>query len=136
MPTYSKEVILEDAACKQWSCTWNNQYRYITGRGWRNFAIEHCLEEDDVLLLHLISETATTLAIKVHIFRVVDIPEGLTGWDSHICPENAVREINGGATTEWTQQSPRFQPDRAHKMLKRVIDTEDSAMTGSSQELD
>jgi len=158
MPSCNKKVTLVDADWKAWFCIWNANYKYLSGRGWRNFALEHCVEEDDVLLFHILSETDTMLIIKVHIFRVVPIPDGLTGWQSHICPANDIPEIHSGVKMQplphlespkhsHLQSShaeypihPRFQSSRhqqqSAKKFKRGPATEVSSMTESSEELD
>jgi hypothetical protein len=97
MPETNREVILVDEAWLAWYCTWNAGYNYISGRGWRNFALMHCIEEDDALLMEILEDSEVALKIKVHIFRVVAIPEGVTGWHSHVCPPNSYVNLTPGS---------------------------------------
>jgi hypothetical protein len=69
-------LTLVDKAWRAWYCSWNVGYKYISGRGWRNFALMHCIEEDNALLMEILEDSDVTLKIKVHIFRVVAISEG------------------------------------------------------------
>jgi hypothetical protein len=57
----------------------------------------HCIEEDDVLLMEILEDSEVALKIKVHIFRVVAIPEGVTGWHSHVCPPNSYVNLTPGS---------------------------------------
>lgn len=139
-----------DETWNAWYCAWNAGYKYISGRGWRNFALEHCIEEDDALLMEILEESEISLTIKVHIFRVVPIPGGMTGWQSHVCPPNSYCEPNSGIPIDPILRAPaKIQPylqrprecNRKKAYGKRVkrepVYTEDSFTTSdSSEELD
>lgn len=53
---------------------------------WGNFALDHYLEEDDVVVMELVDSRLKSLKFLVHIFRVVDVRMTLTGkagWAAH-----------------------------------------------------
>lgn len=92
MPRETRVVRVCDSEWNAWSCWWNPLYHHISGREWRSFALEHCLEEDDACVFEILDHTRENFTMMVHIFRVAGIPAGQTAWDSHICPHNCVQE--------------------------------------------
>lgn len=52
---------------------------------WGNFTLDHCLE-DDVVVIELVDPRVKSLEFLVHIFRVVDVKmtvRGKAGWAVH-----------------------------------------------------
>ena len=148
MPKSNREVTLVDDNWNAWFCSWHAGYNYISGRGWRNFALEHCLEEDDALLMEVLEESDTSLTILAHIFRVVPIPDGLTGYESHVCPSpSTYREANTGIRIAPIYPSYKMKPrpqrtrKQAHgkRAKKGIMDSSEDSFTTSeseSEELD
>lgn len=92
MPRDTRVARVCDSEWNAWSCWWNPVYHHISGREWRSFALEHCLEEDDAVVFEILEHTRENFTMMVHIFRVAGIPAGRTAWDSHICPHNCFPE--------------------------------------------
>ena len=139
MPDANREVTLVDDASLGWFCSWNAAYNYMSGRGWRNFAVDHCIEEDDALLMEILAVTDEMLTIKVHIFRVVAIPDGLTGWESHICPTNSLAcHQNTGVPIEPIRHAPtKIQPRLApRRQVKREPDYSEGSIEDSTSSSD
>ncbi|XP_024386094.1 uncharacterized protein [Physcomitrium patens] len=125
MPAGNKETRICDTEWKVWFCSWNAACGYLSGRGWRNFALDHCLEEDDTVVFEVIAESKTMVTLMAHIFRVVAIPDGVTGWQSHICPPDCFVETHSGLLI---QPIPRM---KLTTQQERDLKLEGSAMTDS-----
>lgn len=68
-------IVLTDATGAQTKAQiWSN----VITRGWRQFSLEHLLEEGDACVFEFIERNS----VRVHIFRVVDIDHG-SSYRSH-----------------------------------------------------
>lgn len=133
MPRQTRVVRVCDSKWNAWSCWWNPLYHHISGREWRSFALEHCLEEDDACVFEVLEHTRQHFTMMVHIFRVADIPAGQTAWDSHICPHNCFPEDSSYPITPIKRQSlvdpapspPPESPRQFTSGTHQIVDDDD-----------
>ncbi|CAM6106007.1 unnamed protein product [Calypogeia fissa] len=62
---------------------------------WRNFSLDHRLEEDDVVVMELVDPRIKSLKFLVHIFRVVDVKmtvRGQAGWAHHFTVVDGIQK--------------------------------------------
>jgi hypothetical protein len=77
LPPTGCRMTLEDCAGRAWEVHSRENVTFQVGlirKGWALFALEHLLEEGDVCVFELAEREARS--ILVHIFRVVQVPEG------------------------------------------------------------
>lgn len=134
MPHETMDVQLCNSDWKAWSCAWNPKYHYLCGRGWRNFALEHCLEADDACVFQVITCREDVLILKVHVFRVVEIPAGQTAWHSHICPRGSFPDADTGLSIHREHRPSRSVSFIPHENSKD--DQADERSTGPDQDIE
>ena len=91
MPVRNKYAQVVDQDWMVWICGWHAESMCLQGCRWRSYALEKCLEAGDRLVVEILEETDEVVTLRAHIFRVVPIPRGLTGYDAHGCPPGTVR---------------------------------------------
>lgn len=79
--------------------TWNATL-YLGKLFWKNFTLDHYLEEDDVVVGELTDNRPASITFLFHIFRVVDInitERGKEGWNKHYT-------VVKGTKREWARK--------------------------------
>lgn len=109
LPNEIQQVTLLDSSGKSWSTKWLGSRNGLSG-GWRKFSLDHGLEEGDVCVFELIDRKK--LVINVHIFRVVELRNGLPGRDHyHRKPQSRPLENIASRSNKY------FEPTRSKMSL-------------------
>ncbi|MCO5608882.1 hypothetical protein L7F22_063100 [Adiantum nelumboides] len=81
LPQEIQQATLLDSSGMAWSARWLGSRNGLSG-GWRKFSLDHGLEEGDVCVFEVIDRKK--LVFKVHIFRVIELKNGLPGRDHYL----------------------------------------------------
>lgn len=99
IPPTRLTVTLYDFTGKTWEVEWLGDHPRRTGfhsAGWTKFALEHFMEEGDVIVFEL--PDPLHFNILVHIFPVVELTEFADGWKNHYTLAKDIAMSSEGVT--------------------------------------